>query len=138
MQQALFASQNLSEEVSRKVYPDLFTDIDRRRLAYAEAGLDRWHYIKTILYEEYLWDMRCWHKPKWQYSKKEVYEHIQKWITDHKQGNWTNNCGHCLYCLRKLLYMKWATPEEVATLILRNNNIKCPNQINTWGEDIID
>lgn len=135
MQQALFLTPEPNKELSPKV---LFTDLDRRRLAYAEARNDRWQCIKTILYEEYLWDMRCWHKPKWEYSKKEVYEHIQKWVKDHEQGNWTSNCGHCLYCIRKLLCLKWATPEEVATLILRNNKIKYHNDINTWGNGIDD
>ncbi len=127
MQQALFASEGMH---------NLATAIEARRTATAAADHSSWYCIKEILYEEYLWDMRCWHKPKWEYSKQEVYEHIQKWIKDHEQGNWTSNCGHCLYCIRKLLCMKWATPEEVATLVLINNKIKYHNDINTWGNGI--
>lgn len=98
----------------------------------------RWYCIKEILYEEYLWDMRCWHKPKFAYSKQEVFNHIIQWIKDHKAGNWTNNCGHCLYCIRKLLTMKWATPTEIVNLVLRNNKIKYYNEIGTWNNGFDD
>ncbi len=127
MQQALFASEGTH---------NLATAIEVRRTATVAADHSRGYCIKEILYEEYLWDMRCWHKRKYEYSKLEVCEHIRKWIKDHKEGNWTNNCGHCLYCIRKLLYNKWATPEEIASYVLKNNNIKYPNEINTWGNGI--
>jgi hypothetical protein len=141
MQQALFVSGVDNAPQGRFPLPltnEQFSAIDVRRKALEESQYTRWHCIQEILYEEYLWDMRCWHKPKFAYSKEEVYEHIQKWLKDHREGNWTNNCGHCLYCIRKLLYMKWATPKEVATLILKNNNIKYPNEIGTWGNDLIE
>jgi len=93
----------------------------------------RWYCLREILYEQYLWDMRCWHKPKYQYTKEEIMEHIQSWIKDHEEGNWTYNCGHCLYCMRKLLETKGATLEEIAGYVMRNNNIKYYNQIGTWN-----
>lgn len=93
----------------------------------------RWYCLREILYEQYLWDMRCWHKPKFQYSREEVMEHIKKWLKDHTEGNWTNNCGHCLYCIRKLLITKSSTLEEIADYCLRNNFIKYSDQIGTWN-----
>lgn len=93
----------------------------------------RWYCLREILYEQYLWDMRCWHKPKFQYSREEVMEHIKKWLRDHQEGNWTNNCGHCLYCIRKLLVTKSSTLEEIADHCLRNNFIKYSDQIGTWN-----
>ena len=93
----------------------------------------RWYWIKEILYEQYLWDMRCWHKPKYQYSKNEVKAHILTWIRDHEAGKWTYNCGHCLYCIRKLLTKGWATLDEIAGFVLRNTNITYVNEINTWS-----
>jgi hypothetical protein len=77
--------------------------------------------------------MRCWHKPKYLYSREEIIEHINKWIKDHEEGNWTNNCGHCLFCIRRLLERKEATLEEIADLVKRNNNIKYYNEIGTWN-----
>lgn len=93
----------------------------------------RWYCLREILYEQYLWDMRCWHKPKFQYSREEVMEHIKKWLRDHQEGNWTNNCGHCLYCIRRLLITKSSTLEEIADYCLRNNFIKYSDQIGTWN-----
>jgi len=93
----------------------------------------RWYCIKEISYEQYLWDMRCWHKPKYKYSKDEVKVHILSWIKDHAEGKWTYNCGHCLYCIRKLLANGWATLDEIAGFVLRNNNVKYVQQIGTWG-----
>ena len=141
MQQLLFTSQTDSanqERVPQSVRESLFSIVDKRRKILEESGYTRWYCIKEILYSEYLWDMRCWYKPKFAYSKNEVLKHIQKWIRDHQEGDWTNNCGHCLYCIRKLLYMKWATPDEIATLVLKNNNITYSNEIGTWGNDFND
>lgn len=136
MQQALFASQiNTAnqEKFPQSVRDRLFSIVDERRKSLEESGYTRWYCIKEILYSEYLWDMRCWHKPKFAYLKDEVIKHIYKWIKDHQEGDWTNNCGHCLYCIRKLLYMKWATPDEIVGFVMRNNNIKYPYDINTWN-----
>ena len=120
MQQELFA-------------PSSFTAVDERRKTTEESGYDRWYCIREILYEQYLWDMRCWHKPKYAYSRPEVVEHIKQWLADHEAGKWTNNCGHCLYCIRRLLTNGWASLEEIAGFVLRNNNIKYTNEIGTWG-----
>jgi hypothetical protein len=136
MQQSLFVSGVDNAPQGRFPLPltnEQCRAIDERRKVLEQSQYTRWYCIREILYAEYLWDMRCWLKPKFAYSKTEVLEHIKQWIKDHQEGNWTNNCGHCLYCIRKLLYMKWATPDEIATLILKNNNIKYPNEIGTWG-----
>ena len=109
-----------------------FGALDERRKAYEDNLETKWHCIQAILYEQYLWDMRCWEKPKHQYTKPEIMRHIFKWIQDHQAGNWTFNCGHCVYCMRKLLTKKWATFDEVTTLAMRNNYIKYPDKIGTW------
>jgi len=93
----------------------------------------RWYCIKEISYEQYLWDMRCWHKPKYKYSKDEVKVHILSWIKDHAEGKWTYNCGHCLYCIRKLFAKGWASLDEIASFVLRNNYVKYVQEIGTWG-----
>lgn len=115
---------------------DLFTAVDRQRLSIERSEYIKWYCIREIIYEQYLWDMRCWHKPKYQYTKAEVMEQIKKWICDHREGNWTNNCGHCLYCIRKLLYERACSLEEIAEYCLRNNFIKYSDQINTWNNGI--
>lgn len=112
--------------------------VDERRKAYENSLTDKWHCVRTILYEQYLWDMRCWEKPKSQYSKEEVKRQIAKWINDHNNGNWTYNCGHCVYCIRILLSLKWATLDEVTNLVLRNNYIKYPEEIGTWNSEITE
>jgi len=35
--------------------------------------------------------------------------------------------------MRKLLAMKWATLEEVSSLVIRNNYITYPNEISTYN-----
>lgn len=122
MQHALFQTKN-----------SVVTALEVRKKALEKSQNEKWQCVKDILYEEYLWDMRCWQKPKYEYTKEETKEHIRTWISDHQQGRWTNNCGHCLYCIHKLLHMKWADWEEVIRLVMRNNNIKYQDQIGTWG-----
>ena len=132
MQESLFPSF-IQTAYNTKPGETLFTDIDKQRLAIEGSEYSKWYCVREILYEQYLWDMRCWQKPKYEYSKAEVIEQIKKWILDHQAGNWTNNCGHCLYCIRKLLHERACTLEEIAGYCLRNNFIKYPNQINTWN-----
>ena len=110
-----------------------FGTVDQRRKTYEDSLVTKWHCIKTILCEQYLWDMRSWDKPKHQYTKLEIMRHIYTWIQDHNAYNWTYNCGHCVYCMRKLLAMKWATLEEVSSLVIRNNYITYPNEISTYN-----
>lgn len=133
--QQLFFTSIPSPMRERQVFPSsgLFTKVDEERLRQEESDSPKWYCVRVILYEHYLWDMRCWHKPKYQYSKDEIISHIHKWLKDHEQGNWTYNCGHCVYCMRKLLDRKEATIEEIAELVKRNNNIKYLNLINTWN-----
>ncbi|KUO58569.1 hypothetical protein APF79_13980 [bacterium BRH_c32] len=52
--------------------------------------------FKQIMEEEYIWDMRCWFKPRHDYSKEEVKRQILKWISDDDNGKRTYNCGHCV------------------------------------------
>lgn len=130
MQHAIHRSTNSSTHPH--VRDEMFTEVDERRKAYAESLIDKWHCTREILYAEYLWDMRTWHKPKFEYTREEIQEHIRQWMRDHHDDKWTNNCGHCLYCIHKLLYMRWATWDEVIDLIEKNNNITYPDEIGTW------
>lgn len=132
MQKSFFP---LSIQTDYRQDPDhgLFTAVDRQRLAIERADYSKWYCVREIIYEQYLWDMRCWSKPKYQYSKAEVMEQIAKWVRDHEVGNWTNNCGHCLYCIRKLLGTKSATLEDIADYCLKNNFIKYSDQIGAWN-----
>jgi hypothetical protein len=136
MQKSLFLSEPFirqEKQVNLSFSQGFITEADRRNIQIEEAEYTRWYCIKEILCEQYLWDMRCWDKPKYQYSKEEIIEQIKKWIKDHEEGNWTSNCGHCVYCIRRLLDRKEATIEEIADLVKRNNNIKYYNQIKTWN-----
>jgi hypothetical protein len=123
MQQELFKPVSLAEQ----------STVDSIGVRSQADEQSRWYCIKEILYEQYLLDMRCWHKPKYQYSKDEVKVNILGWIKDHEEGKWTNNCGHCLFCIRKLLAKGWASLDEIAGFVLRNNNVKYSQEIGTWG-----
>lgn len=91
---------------------------------------DKAYFIKTIRNEMYLWDMRCWDKPKNEYSIKEIIKHVDEWLSD----EWSCNCGHALFCIEKLLKYKWATKEEIAKVIMENNNIQFADEIGTWKD----
>jgi len=111
---------------------DLFTALDERRKATEESEYPRWYCIKAILCEEYLWDMRCWFKPKEQYTKEEIKRQILKWIKDESNGKWNFNCGHSVYCIRRILNNQWATFNEVIDLVIRNNKVKYADSIGSW------
>lgn len=139
MQQSFFTTPVYTNEGFRSLAnSQLITKADLGNLAIERSSYNKWYCVREILYEQYLWDMRCWHKPKYQYSKAEVKEHIVKWIRDHEAGNWTSNCGHCLFCIRKLLATKAASLDEVAEYCLRNNFIKYSDQIGVWDKDPLD
>ena len=88
--------------------------------------------FRQILSEEYLWDMRCWFKPKQEYSREEVKRQIMKWLKDDGNGKWTYNCGHCVYCMNKLLERGLATIDEIVDLVLRNDRVKYADEIGAW------
>jgi len=85
--------------------------------------------LKRIENAPDVWDMRCWEKPKHEYTKVEVAKHIKKWILT---NDWIYNCGHAVWCMRKLLRFKWATLGEIAEAVMKNNNIEYPDEIGTW------
>ncbi len=93
---------------------------------------DKDYCIRAILTEKYLWDMRCWFKPREQYSKEEVERQILKWLKDSESGKWTSNCGGCLFCIRRLLEKGWLTLDEIVDLVLRNYNIEYADAIGSW------
>jgi hypothetical protein len=105
-----------------------FGSLDLRRRTYEESLYSRSYCLREILYEQYLWDMRCWHKPKYDYSHEEIKEHIRQWLANH----YPNNCGHCLYCIRKLLVMKWASLDEITRLVRRNPYVSNSLEIGSW------
>ena len=133
MQQVLFVPEPIIRQEESFEYPGLITGADVVNRQIEEAEYTRWYCIKEILCEQYLWDMRCWDKPKYLYTKEEIILQIRKWLKDHEEGNWTNNCGHCLYCIRRLVDRREATIEDIAGFVMRNNNIKYYNQIKTWN-----
>lgn len=89
-------------------------------------------FLKAIKDEEFLWDMRTWEKPKSEYTIADVIKQIEKWLGSEK---WFCNCGHTLYCIKKLLEYGWATKEEIAKVILENDKVKYPDEIGTWGQN---
>lgn len=119
MQNTLFNSnQNIiKSEEERKLKEEI-----------KNSEFDKAYFIKTIKTELYLWDMRCWDKPKSEYSIQEIIKHVDKWLAD----TWSCNCGHALYCIEKLLKYEWATKEEIAKAIMQNNNIQFADEIGTW------
>jgi len=130
MQQQLFEiSQGEKRETVDSSIPTLSTNPEQ----HTKIGL-----LNDILSEEYLWDMRCWDKPKWQYTRDEVVSHVQQWLQDMQEDRWTFNCGCCLNCIKILLEKKWATIEEIADIVLRNPRIKYAHEIGTWGGEIVD
>jgi hypothetical protein len=118
-QESLFPNTELikPENVNRKLEQDKHS---------------REYCFRQILDEEYLWDMRCWFKPKEQYTKEEIKRQILKWIKDESNGKWNFNCGHSVYCIRRVLNNQWATFDEVIDLVIRNNKVKYADSIGSW------
>lgn len=92
----------------------------------------RWYCIKAILSEEFLWDMRCWDKPRNEYSHEEVIIQIQSWLSEYENGFWTCNCTGCLSCIQTLLDMNLASIEEIATLVMKNTKVTNAHDIGSW------
>lgn len=102
---------------------------EKEQEALAE-GSDKDYCFKIIANEEYLWDMRFWKlkKLKKDFIIKEIKDQINRWIENDKKDGWDNNCGHCIYCIRLLLDLKWTTLNEIAKAVKLNNNIKYENE----------
>jgi len=98
----------------------------------------REYYFRQILDEEYLWDMRCWFKPKEQYTKEEIKRQILKWVKDDSNRKWNFNCGHCVYCIRRIIENQWASIDEVVDLVIRNNKVKYADSIGSWFKGASD
>lgn len=105
-----------------------------REIMDSEYGKD--YFMKIIKDEEFLWDMRCWEKPKNEYNVAGVIKHIDKWIAGEKRGIRSHNCGHCIWCIEKLLKYRWATKREIAKVVLKNNKITHMDEIGQWGDVI--
>lgn len=135
MQPSLFIREGFSDldELPRSLEP-MFSGVDIKRKTYAESTHTKDYCIRQILVEPRLWDLRCWKKHKQEYTKQEVAGHLMQWINDETDGLWTNNCGHCLYCIEKLLREYHLSIEEIAELAFINNNITYLNEIGNWNE----
>lgn len=98
---------------------------EKKRMALSE-GHDRNYCFKIIADEEWLWDMRYWQKKKRKkdFTKQEIIEQIGKWIKDEEKGLWSHNCGHCLYCIKLLIDLDWATMDEIAKAVVKNDKVK--------------
>ena len=88
--------------------------------------------VRQILSEEWLWDMRCWFKPRVEYSREEVKRQVLKWLRDDEKGKRTYNCGHCLFRMNRLLERGLATIDEIVDLVLRNDRVKYDEAIGEW------
>lgn len=93
---------------------------------------DQSYCLRHILYDPFMWDMRCWRKPKEQYSKQEVVAHLKQWIRDQVQGRASCTCYVSVFCMRQLLEYKWATIDYIATVVLRNTCVTYKRSIGTW------
>lgn len=136
MQEALFDLSPLDNQPKETKYEPLFNEVDERRLQYEQSFHTRDYCIRYILTAITLWDLRCWKKHKREYSKSDVIEHLLQWLKDREEGLWTYNCGHCLYCIEKLLKDYHMPIEEIAELVLINGNVTYHNEIGTW-KDIV-
>jgi len=104
--------------------PDIIRS-EKEREALLE-GHSKDYCFKVIADEEWLWDMRYWQKKKRKddFTKQEIIEQINKWLVDKKKNVWSYNCGHCLYCIGLLIDLKWATINEIAEVVIKNNKVK--------------
>jgi len=77
--------------------------------------------LKEIIDEQYLWDMRCWNKR----SREEA----EKWVTSIKENKPVlHNCGHAMFCIKKLLSREVAIKVIVDTM-MSNKKIKYKNRL---------
>jgi hypothetical protein len=106
--------------------------IEEKPVDVDDEKYNRDYCFRQILTEEYLWDMRCWFKPKQEYSREEVKRQIMKWLKDDENGKRTYNCGHCVYCMNKLLERGLTTIDEIVNLVLRNDRVKYADAIGAW------
>ena len=104
--------------------PDIIRS-EKEREALLE-GHSKDYCFKVITNEEWLWDMRYWQKKKRKkdFTKQEIIDQINKWIKDEEKDVWSHNCGHCLYCIRLLTDLGWATIDEIAEAVIKNNKVK--------------
>jgi len=116
-QQTLFLIEKRSVDINKKL------DDEKYKRDYC---------FRQIINEEYLWDMRCWFKPRAEYSREEVKRQILKWLRDYENGKWTYNCGNCVYCMSKLLDNGLATIDEIVDMVLKNYKVKYGDAIGDW------
>ena len=70
-QQTLFSIEKRSVDINKKLEDEKYK---------------RDYCFRQIINEEYLWDMRCWFKPKELYSREEVKRQILKWLRDYENS----------------------------------------------------
>ena len=72
------------------------------------------YYLKAIVIEEYLWDMRAWNNLK---DLQEIEAWVNQEAPDHK------NCGHVGWCIEQLKVLG-VPKEEIIGAILTNSKVK--------------
>lgn len=73
---------------------------------------------QNIISDPWLWDMRCWDKYK---DRQEV----EQWLAN---GCEPNNCGHVVYCIRKLL-ASGVRKSAVINFIMQNPHKRYANRL---------
>lgn len=75
--------------------------------------------LDRVRSEEYLWDMRCWHRYK---DRRE----IEAWLDDLAMptGAHCKNCGHAVFCIDLLLFGHRIPRSKVIRAILDNPHKK--------------
>lgn len=114
----------------------MFSSADLARKRLEEGMYTREYCIRSVLTDEYLWDMRCWAKPKHEYTVDEVIVQLRQWLQDEEHGVWS--CNFNLYYIRRLYEMGWMSREDIASLVLRNPFVTYADEIGTWNKDFED
>lgn len=124
MQQTLFGDIDNTPKTIIKPRPkpkiELTTEqpLIKQPLSYSEE-----YCIKQVLEEDYLWDLRCWHKD---HDIDEVKIYLQALLDNIE--DW-KNCGHTIMCARHLLIDYGKSIDEVTELFMRNHHIQYRNEL---------
>ncbi|SRR5260221_11595323 len=94
---------------------DIIRALKREETRQGETlDFSQWYTIREILAEQYLQTIEHFIQSDHVYTQAEIKKLVDTWLKDHSHGNWKNNCGKCLYCIRKLLSMDY---EEFTKII---------------------
>lgn len=86
-------------------------------------------YILNLCEKEmYLFDMRCWNKPR----KDITSDDLKSWIM---KGCVPNNCGHLQWCINLALEYDLCTVDEMIQSMLKNKTVQHPDEVGSAFED---